>query len=47
MFPGLEAHPGHAFTDLVGPIDDQPHLYGVLELIRSVGLILIEVTPEE
>jgi len=47
MFPGFEAEPGDAITDLVGPIEDQAQLYGVLEQIRSFGLTLVEATPLE
>jgi hypothetical protein len=45
MFPGFEATQGDGFTDLVGPIEDQAQLYGVLEQIRSLGLTLVEATP--
>ena len=45
MFPGFEAEQGDVITDLVGPIEDQAQLYGVLEQIQSLGLTLAEVTP--
>lgn len=45
MFPGFDAERGDAVTDLVGPIEDQAQLYGVLEQIRSLGLTLVEATP--
>ena len=47
MFPGFEAEPGDAITDLVGSVEDQAQLYGVLEQIRSFGLTLVEATPLE
>ena len=47
MFPGFEAEHGDATTDLVGPVEDQTQLYGVLEQIRSLGLTLVEAAPVE
>jgi hypothetical protein len=42
-FEGLDLEPGTGQTALVGEIRDQPHLYGVLDLIRGLGLELLSV----
>jgi hypothetical protein len=33
-------------TSIVGAVDDQSHLFGVLERVRSLGLELVRVEPE-
>ena len=33
-------------TDLVGIIEDQAHLFGVLDRIRDLGLDLVSVEPD-
>ena len=50
-FDGLDVAPGIEQTTLVGEIRDQSHLYGVLDLVRGLGLDLVSVernwgTPE-
>ena len=42
-FDGLELEPGIEQTTLVGEIRDQSHLYGVLSLVRELGLDLLSV----
>jgi hypothetical protein len=50
-FDGLDVEPGVEQATLVGEIRDQSHLYGVLDLVRELGLDLVSVernwgTPE-
>lgn len=47
-FEGLELEPGPERTALVGEIRDQSHLYGVLDLVRGLGveLVSVETDPE-
>jgi hypothetical protein len=50
-FDGLNLEPGVDQATLVGEIRDQSHLYGVLDLVRELGLDLVSVernwgTPE-
>lgn len=42
-FEGLDLKPGTEQTALVGEIRDQSHLYGVLDLVRMLGLELVSV----
>ena len=42
-FEGLDLEPGVGQTALVGEIRDQSHLYGVLDLVRELGLDLLSV----
>jgi hypothetical protein len=42
-FKGLNAELGIEQTALVGEIRDQSHLYGVLDLMRELGLDLVSV----
>jgi hypothetical protein len=42
-FEGLDLEPGTEHTALVGEIRDQSHLYGVLDLVRGLGLELVSV----
>jgi hypothetical protein len=42
-FEGLDLEPGMGQTALVGEIRDQSHLYGVLDLVRGLGLELVSV----
>jgi hypothetical protein len=42
-FDGLTAAPAGADTVLRGPLPDQAALYGVLERIESLGLVLLDV----
>ena len=42
-FEGLDLEPGMEETALVGEIRDQSHLYGVLDLVRGLGLELVSV----
>ncbi len=42
-FDGLDVEPGIGQTTLVGEIRDQSHLYGVLDLMRELGLDLVSV----
>ena len=42
-FEGLDIEPGVGQTALVGEIRDQSHLYGVLDLVRALGLDLLSV----
>jgi hypothetical protein len=43
LFEGLSVEPGIGQTALVGEIRDQSHLYGVLDLMRELGLDLVSV----
>jgi hypothetical protein len=42
-FPTLAAHRSRGDTVLSGPLADQSALYGVLHLLESLGLELLEV----
>jgi hypothetical protein len=42
-FEGLDVESGIGQTTLVGEIRDQSHLYGVLDLMRELGLDLVSV----
>ena len=42
-FEGMDLEPGTEQTALVGEIRDQSHLYGVLDLVRRLGLELVSV----
>jgi len=42
-FEGLNVEPGIEQTVLIGEIRDQSHLYGVLDLMRELGLDLVSV----
>jgi hypothetical protein len=42
-FEGLDVEAGIEQTTLVGEIRDQSHLYGVLDLMRELGLDLVSV----
>ncbi len=42
-FSEMVLEPEEGATALVGAIDDQSHLFGVLERVRSLGLELIRV----
>jgi hypothetical protein len=42
-FEGLDLEPSIGQTALVGEIRDQSHLYGVLDLVRWLGLDLVSV----
>jgi hypothetical protein len=42
-FEGLNVELGIEQTALVGEIRDQSHLYGVLDLMRELGLDLVSV----
>ena len=44
-FAGMTMEPGEGQTALVGEIRDQSHLYGVLDLVRCLGLDLVSVQP--
>lgn len=45
-FEGLALEPGRELTVLVGEIRDQAHLYGVLDLVRNLGLKLVSVAED-
>jgi len=45
-FEGLVLEPGRELTVLVGEIRDQAHLYGVLDLVRNLGLELVSVAED-
>jgi hypothetical protein len=45
-FDGLGMEPGGEQTALIGEIRDQAHLYGVLDLVRELGLELVSVAPD-
>jgi len=42
-FEGLDVEPDIKQTSLVAEIRDQSHLYGVLDLVRDLGLDLVSV----
>jgi hypothetical protein len=44
-FAGMTMEPGEGQTALVGEIRDQSHLYGVLDLVRCLGLELVSAQP--
>jgi hypothetical protein len=45
-FEGLALEPGRKLTVLVGEIRYQAHLYGVLDLVRNLGLELVSVAED-
>lgn len=45
-FEGLALEPGRELTVLIGEIRDQAHLYGVLDLVRNLGLELVSVAED-
>jgi hypothetical protein len=45
-FLGMEMVPGRQETILLGVIEDQAHLFGVLDRIRDLGLDLLSVEPD-
>ena len=47
VFDGLGLEPGTGQTALVGEIRDQSHLYGVLDLVRGLGLELVSVRADQ
>lgn len=43
-FDGMSVEPkSPSVTALVGPVEDQPALYGLLDKIRDLGLVLLSV----
>ena len=46
-FPGMDVKPCRDRTALVGVIQDQSHLFGVLDRIRDLGLDLVSVEPDD
>jgi hypothetical protein len=44
-FAGMTVEPEGGQTALVGEIRDQSHLYGILDLVRCLGLELVSVQP--
>ena len=44
-FAGMTMEPGNGQTVLVGEIRDQSHLYGILDLVRRLGLELVSAQP--
>jgi hypothetical protein len=46
-FDGMEIESAGGRSMLVGPIEDQAHLLGLLELIASLGLTLVSVAPTD
>ena len=44
-FEGMNLEPGATNTILTGTIRDQSHLYGLLDLVRELGLELLSVSP--
>ncbi len=46
-FRGMTLVPGGDETALVGMIEDQAHLFGVLDRIRDLGLDLVSVRPAD
>ena len=46
-FGGMRLVPDGSQTILVGNIDDQSHLFGILDRIRALGLDLVSVVPDE
>jgi len=45
-FEGMQMETHDGLTDIVGTIEDQAHLHGLLERIASLGIKLVSVTPE-
>jgi hypothetical protein len=45
-FDGLDIEPGNVQITLVGKIRDQSNLFGILGLVRALGLQLVSVEPD-
>jgi hypothetical protein len=46
IFAGMAVEPGLGETSLVGDVEDQAQLYGLLDRARDLGLELVRVEPE-
>jgi hypothetical protein len=44
-FAPMRLETGDGNTELVGPVEDQAELQGVLDSISALGLALVSVTP--
>jgi hypothetical protein len=44
-FEGMALEPGRGETGLVGDLDDQAQLFGLLDRVRNFGLELVRVEP--
>jgi hypothetical protein len=42
-FEGMRMETGEGTTSLTGEVEDQPHLFGILERINGLGLELLSV----
>jgi hypothetical protein len=42
-FVGMAIEPSEGQTAIVGVVNDQSHLFGILERVRSLGLELVRV----
>lgn len=45
-FEGMRVESGAGTTSIVGTVEDQAHLQGLLERVARLGLKLVSVTPE-
>lgn len=46
-FDGMTLEPGPGQTVLVGEVQDQAHLYGLLDRLRDFGIELLSVAPAD
>jgi hypothetical protein len=42
-FEGMQTQPKDADTILIGEVKDQPHLFGILDRLKGLGLELLSV----
>ena len=46
VFEGMRVEAHEGMTVIVGTIEDQAHLHGLLDRIASLGIELVSVAPE-
>jgi hypothetical protein len=44
-FPGMELLPCGGVTNIVGTVEDQAHLRGILDAVAAYNLTLVSITP--
>jgi len=46
-FPGMRVHACNGRTKIVGRVEDQAQLHGILDAVAAYNLALVSVTPED